>query len=347
MRTRWLVPFLISLGIHGLLMLCAVPITKNTQKPKPIKVTLLGKSNNKTKVKKPEVKKEIVKKEEKEEDLKGQVVELPPDHNSERPENAEFLSETDHKVERESISRHRTPSNEQSGHERTKARDIKDTAAKNLGADNRTEEEQRKRELPKIKQRERLALRKDDKGTVENDKGSDKLEGDGESLHLGQHDKDAKKSNKGAKEIKLFPDQRTLSKIASAPFADAVEEVDEGEGTFLNTFAFKYAVFYNRVKRNVANNWYPMPELRRRDPTGNIYGSRDRKTILDIILDENGYVLGVIIKSSCGVDFLDKEAVNSFWRVKQFPNPPKGLIKDNRVRFNFGFHVSFNRKTLF
>jgi TonB family protein len=350
-RAKWAAPFLISLGVHGLILLCAAPITKSTHKSKPIKVTLLGKNNSvKPKVKKPEIEKEVVKKKEEkkeEEDLKGQVVDLPPDYNSERPENAEFLSETDHKVERETISRHRSLSNEQSGHEKTKAHDIKDSGAKNLGTDNETQEEQRKRELPKIKERERLALKKDNDGTIKNEKGSDRLDGDGESLHLGQHDKDAKKSNKGAKELKLFPDERVISKIASAPFADAVEDVDEGEGTFLNTFAFKYAIFYNRVKRDVANRWHPMVELRRRDPTGNIYGHRNRKTVLDIILDKEGRVLSATVRSSCGVDFLDKEAINSFRRVRQFPNPPSGLIKDGRVRFNFGFEVSFNRRTLF
>jgi len=349
--TKWVVPFLISLVLHGLVLLFASPLTKGTDKPKYVKVTLLGNGNIKNKIES-KIEKEIVKKEKEkakkeEEDLKGQVVDLPPDYNSERPENAKFLSETDHKTEHETISRNRSLSDEQSGHEKTKAHDIKNTGAKDLGTDDNTQEEQHKRELPKIKERERLALKKDKSGIIKNENGSDSLDGNGDSLHLGQHDKDAKESNKGARELQLFPDQSVLAKIASAPFADAVEDVDEGEGTFLNTFAFKYATFYNRVKRDVANQWHPLIELRRRDPTGNIYGFRNRQTVLDIILDKEGNVLKINIRSSCGVGFLDQEAVNAFWRVEQFPNPPSGLIKNGRVRFDFGFHIDFNRKSLF
>ncbi len=58
-----------------------------------------------------------------------------------------------------------------------------------------------------------------------------------------------------------------------------------------------------------------------------------------ITLDEEGNFLDIKVTKSSGVDFLDEEAIRSVVRCIQFPNPPKGLIKDGRVEFYFGFQV--------
>jgi len=97
----------------------------------------------------------------------------------------------------------------------------------------------------------------------------------------------------------------------------------------------------------VASRWEPLSKLRRRDPTGEIYGRRSRRTSLSITLDSKGYVTSVEISKSSGVGFIDNEAVSSFWRTGQFPNPPKGMIKENKIKFNFRFEIGFNKKILF
>jgi TonB family protein len=339
----------IAVILHSIILLFDAPEIKKTSKSKHIVVNYIGKSSAKSKQEtKPKRKeKDKINKKEKPEELSGQVVELPPDSNARRPDKADFLSETNHYTERETVSRHRSLSKEQAGHEKTKASNIQNTKAKSLGVDEENQEELRKRELPRINKRDLLSLKLDPTGNLKNKKKSDGLLGSGKSLHISDDNKNAKESKKGAKELSLFPDQRTLARIHSAPFADAVDDVEEGEGTFLNTFEFKYAGYFNRVKRDVSNFWRPMPKLRQRDPTGKIYSHRDRKTILNVVLDNEGYVISVNIKSSCGVDFLDKEAIDAFWKVQQFPNPPKGMIKDGKIKFNFGFHITFKRRTLF
>lgn len=344
---KFLIFILISLFLHSMVLLFDIPKNK-IEKPKYIPVSYIKNSSFKYKQieLKNEKEKEVLKeKEESQEELSGQIVDLPPDDNSSKPEEADFLSETNHKTERETVSRHSSLTNEQSGHEKTQSNDIKNSS-NSLGTDAETQDELRKKELPEIDKRDKLALKKDESGNLKNDTGSDELKGNGESLHLGQHDKDAEQRKNGARKINLFPDQRTLARITSVPFADSIEDVEEGEGTFLNTFAFKYATFFNRVKRDVASMWKPMPLLRHRDPTGEIYGHRNRKTLLSITLDSQGYIKSVTIIASCGVDFLDNEAVTSFWRVQQFPNPPKGMIKNGQIQFNFGFDISFNRRKI-
>lgn len=119
---------------------------------------------------------------------------------------------------------------------------------------------------------------------------------------------------------------------------DYVEGVKEGGSTALNAVEFKFASFFNRVKKDIQGHWRPLPLLYRLDPTGRLL-DQERKTLLYVILDKDGYILDVKLYKSSGVDFLDDEAVRALTACKQFPNPPKGLIKDGRVEFFFGFQV--------
>ena len=72
----------------------------------------------------------------------------------------------------------------------------------------------------------------------------------------------------------------------------------------------------------------------------------DRKTILRIILDKDGYVMSVTIYQTSGVDFLDSEAIAAFNRCKQFPNPPIGMLVNNQISFLFGFEVKLDRSLI-
>ena len=81
-------------------------------------------------------------------------------------------------------------------------------------------------------------------------------------------------------------------------------------------------------------------EYRRRDPTGNIYGVRDRATLLTIQLAPDGRLTSVQVRNSSGVDFLDSVAVEAFKMAEPFPNPPTGIQdEDGSIRFNFQFVV--------
>ena len=140
----------------------------------------------------------------------------------------------------------------------------------------------------------------------------------------------------------LTPSPGALNKIAGAAPNDYLD-LDEGEGTFLNTKEWKYSGFFNRVKQSVGMQWDPNSVLRVRDPTGNIYSGRDRFTLVKVTLDDRGGLKDVSVQKSCGVDFLDLEAVHSFERAQPFPNPPPGLLEsDSTVRFEFGFFIDMS-----
>lgn len=127
---------------------------------------------------------------------------------------------------------------------------------------------------------------------------------------------------------------------------DHVPDVEEGELTALNTRKWKYSSFFNRVKRQVADNWHPEQAYRLRDPNGNIYGTKDRMTVLTVSLTADGSLKKVVITGPSGVDFLDEEAIKAFEAAEPFPNPPSGLIDDDKmITFRFGFAFEINSRT--
>ena len=138
----------------------------------------------------------------------------------------------------------------------------------------------------------------------------------------------------------LRPTEDLLERAVGGGSVDHIEDAEGGDFTALNSRKWKYATFFNRMKRQVAQNWHPDQVYIRRDPTGNIYGTRDRLTILSVSLKPNGSVAKIYVAKQSGVDFLDDEAVRAFREAQPFPNPPGGLVdaRSNLITFSFGFH---------
>jgi len=128
---------------------------------------------------------------------------------------------------------------------------------------------------------------------------------------------------------------------SAAPFAsdDYLPNVkEEGETNILNTAPYRYVGFFERVKNRVRIHWDPNRPYRLRDPSGELYGHKDRLTVLKVVLDADGNVIDTRIATKSGLKFLDEEAVRAFWAAGPFLNPPKGLVKeDGKIRFDFGF----------
>ena len=125
------------------------------------------------------------------------------------------------------------------------------------------------------------------------------------------------------------------------PYAsdDYLGQVDKtGETNVLNTMPFRYIGFFERVKAGVRREWSPNNVYRRRDPSGELYGYKDRMTVLRIVLDREGYLEDATVLRTSGLKFLDEEAKRAMWAAAPFLNPPDGLLKsDSKIRFEFGF----------
>ncbi len=299
---------------------------------------------------------------EPEQKLGGQVVDLPPSPDDRAPDHAKYLSEHNTRVEKETRSRYQSQHYQNAMNEPTTTKrgnvqgnvppqhaQALEVGPQQPGKD-RTKAGQGQAqafELPSAPQRDKVALRLDPGGgVVENHPESQKVEGNSDRLKIAMGNPAEAPSQPGSAPkqgppaIDLFPQLGVLARLSGAPANDHLEDIEEGEGTFLNSRQFKYASFFNRVKREISETWRPMDEYRRRDPTGNIYGYRSRMTLLSITLDEQGKLKDVQVARSSGLDFLDHAAVVAFQQAQPFPNPPKGLFgPDGQVTVGFGFYI--------
>ncbi len=119
---------------------------------------------------------------------------------------------------------------------------------------------------------------------------------------------------------------------------DDLHDVAEGDGTALNTREWKFASFFNRVKQAVSAKWDPHARLRAHNERE--VGYVDRVTVLHVTLRPDGTLAEAVVVKTCGLDWLDLEAVHAFERAQPFPNPPRALIEDGAIRFQFGFNVT-------
>ncbi|MEM9493213.1 MAG: energy transducer TonB, partial [Myxococcota bacterium] len=126
---------------------------------------------------------------------------------------------------------------------------------------------------------------------------------------------------------------------------DAIDDAAAGEITALNTRRWKYASFFNRMKRRIHQEWQPNVVYQRRDPRGNVYGTKDRVTLLRISLSPTGRVTDIVVARPSGVDFLDEEAIRAVRAAQPFPNPPQALVdeRSRQIVFNFGFRFEITR----
>lgn len=220
-------------------------------------------------------------------------------------------------------------------------------------------------EVPDLKRRDGVELKLSDvpgvRQRLANREGSDAMNGNSDRLRLemgdglgqGGGDGGKKRGSKDGQDKELpnlaalVPTIGTMARISGSPSRDHVDGVPEGDGTFLNTKEFKYATFFYRVRDSVAAYWEDLAaqEYRRRDPTGNIYGVRDRSTLLHIQLTRDGKLDTVRVEQTSGVDFLDNVAVQAFKMAEPFPNPPPGIVEeDGSIRFNFQFVVTMRSR---
>jgi TonB family protein len=143
------------------------------------------------------------------------------------------------------------------------------------------------------------------------------------------------------KGLSLTPSESAMQSVLAGTGLDHLEGVVEGDNTALNTKGFEFASFFNRVKSMVERYWHPDIEFQNRDPYGNIYGHKDRTTVLLVVLRPDGELKKAYVMEPCGASFLDDEAKEAVEKAAPFPNVPAGLMdkNDGLVKFTFYFTV--------
>ena len=349
-------------------------------KPKPQAVTLRnidprawakarGQTREAPEQKRAEAKKPEEKKQE--ERAQGQVVDVAPGNEQEAPD-AKYLAEKNNRVDKESKAKDQTAFYRNAMPNRTATTprpDVGRDEAQRMAVSGNNGRGQDPRQaqkaggqksvfdVPTGAKRDSIALKQETPdgpgASVKNQSERAQVQGNSNRLQIqpgnpGAEGDQASEGKAGLPSLsQLMPSQAALDKIIGAAPNDHLQDVEQGEGTFLNTKEWKYATFFNRVKQAVGRNWDPNEPLRQRDPTGEIYGGRDRYTILNVTLGGDGLVKDITVQRSSGVDFLDEAAVVSFRRAQPFPNPPPGLMgKDGTVTFPFGFYLETGGRPL-
>ncbi|MFT3692015.1 MAG: TonB family protein [Kofleriaceae bacterium] len=142
----------------------------------------------------------------------------------------------------------------------------------------------------------------------------------------------------------LKPTQDTLERALGGGNVDHMDDVDNGDETALNAKRWVYASFFNRMKRQVAQNWDPATVWRRSDPEGKVYGFKTRVTEVRVSLTQTGALSKIVVVAPCGVQDLDDEALRAFHQAAPFPNPPKELAgSDGLITFAFSFYFEIGQ----
>ncbi len=290
----------------------------------------------------------------------GQVVDVAPSKNNTPPKDARFASDRDNTVEKETRSRYARPGYENTlskpstpapnpsppappGREGAAAGQLAAAGdGRRQGAEGRGGEAR----VPVQRPRQRLALEFDPTGQLLNQRERKEARGGGQPEPPGEGGEGGRGPRSGKPGSvdpgRLAPSASFYDRLVGGPAPDHLEDVEEGEGTYLNTREWKYATYFNRIKQAVASTWAPDRELQARDPTGNVFGYKDRVTILSVTLDDRGSLTDLLVQKTCGVDFLDRTAMEAFRKAQPFVNPPQGLVDQHgEIKFTFGFYLEF------
>lgn len=276
-----------------------------------------------------------------EEKVSGRVVELNPNQKASEapPPNARFLSDRNTRVERETVSKYA------GNYPRNAARPEPGAQGKALPQPS-----------PKPPPPRDVAPGGKGAGAP----GREGAPGDrvalarpGGALRLPELGEGGQRGRPGERGPDLSVSPEALARIAGGPNMDGVREgLPEGEETWLQAREFKYATFMNRMRSEIAQQWYPrvVDAQRQRDPDGKLYFYKERTVELDIVIDTAGNLKDVSVLRSSNIDFFDRVAVSSVRAAQPFPNPPRGMFHADapvRIPFSFMMYPGDSRGGLF
>jgi TonB family protein len=298
-------------------------------------------------------------------DQSAQIIETVKPENEQAPDRARFISEYDTRVEKETVARGAVdeemvqrpgPKELESREKVTEEPAVKEPVLPDEVASEDTETEgppsegelaMRKPGPDERREAQESATAGDLRGVDApgNQLGVQPRKGDGpenrrriEAVDPGRDGVGRKGGKKKVPDLR--PSEDLLARVVGGGSVDHLEGVEEGDETMLNSVGWKHAGFFNRLKRQVAQNWHPADIYARRDPQGNVYGHKNRRTVVRVSLQPDGRLADIIIVKKSGVDFLDEEAIRAFRAAQPFPNPPEALVdaKTKLITFTFGFH---------
>ena len=247
--------------------------------------------------------------EKKQEDVKpkGQVVDIAKPKIEKKPSKSRFLSEFDSSVEKETVAA------EHDENINVRGESLKKQLAKK--AENVNAESDENMVVPlqanNDEKNEPAKEQKIKKGELKGFEGDNGDYAAGKDKEIAgkidaKDDKDEEgRVNVGGRWIpkKLLPYLNGSDAVLMSPSNDFLEDIKKGNETYLNTRKFAYAAYFNKIKQAISRNWSPGTAIIVNDPTGRMYGRKDRFTKLQVFISAKGKLVKAKVITSCGVDF--------------------------------------------
>lgn len=341
---RLILFILLSVLFHGLVFLIKIDLsTDNSGEESLVSIKYLDDSAAKLPATpvlppKPEKKKEDSK-------PKGQLVDIAKPKIEKKPDKSRFLSEYDSSVKQETVSAQHDDNINVRG-ERLKRQLARKAENVNAESDENMIMPMQSADAQKPEQAKEEKIKK---GELKGFEGNDGDYAAGKEKEIAgkitaKDDKDEEgRVNVGGRWIpkKLLPYLNGADAVLMSPSNDFLEDVRKGNETYLNTRKFAYAAYFNKMKQAISRNWSPGTAIIVNDPTGKMYGRKDRFTKLKVFISDKGKLVKAKVITSCGVDFLDREAINAFKMAAPFAPPPEVLLnEDKQLEIQFGFMVT-------
>ena len=341
---RLILFILLSVLFHGLVFLIKIDLsTDNSGEESLVSIKYLDDSAAKLPATpvlppKPEKKKEDSK-------PKGQLVDIAKPKIEKKPDKSRFLSEYDSSVKQETVSAQHDDNINVRG-ERLKRQLARKAENVNAESDENMMMPMQSADAQKPEQAKEEKIKK---GELKGFEGNDGDYAAGKEKEIAgkitaKDEKDEEgRVNVGGRWIpkKLLPYLNGADAVLMSPSNDFLEDVKKGNETYLNTRKFAYAAYFNKMKQAISRNWSPGTAIIVNDPTGKMYGRKDRFTKLKVFISDKGKLVKAKVITSCGVDFLDREAINAFKMAAPFAPPPEVLLnEDKQLEIQFGFMVT-------
>lgn len=282
----------------------------------------------------------------------SQVVETAKPQHQKAPDNARFLAEYDTSVAKQTVARGAV-SEAMVANSKPSAlapkQSPQDASARNQGPMQAPNAGLLAMRSPGARSSSESAQVSRERGSVTGASGSPTADGmlpkQGQGA-IEQHRRDGSESAPGmggapgpAAAPNLKPTADVLERAVGGGSVDHLEDVETGDATALSAKRWVYATFFNRLKRQVAQNWDPASVWRRADPSGQVYGLKTRITEVRVSLSTAGQLAKIVVTTPSGVGDLDDEALRAFRAAGPFPNPPQDLAgADHLITFAFAFY---------
>ncbi len=341
---RLILFILLSVLLHGLVFLVKIDLSTDKSNEESL-VSIKYLDDSAAKLPAAPVLPPKPEKKEKDSKPKGQLVDIAKPKIEKKPSKSRFLSEFDSSVEKETVAAEHDENINVRG-ERLKRQLAK--KAENVNAES-DESMVAPLQTNNNEKNEPAKEQQIKKGEL---KGFEGTEGDyaaGKDREIaGKIDAKDEKDEEGRVNVggrwipkKLLPYLNGSDAVLMSPSNDFLEDVKKGNETYLNTQKFAYAAYFNKMKQAISRNWSPGTAIIVNDPTGRMYGRKDRFTKLQVFISAQGKLVKAKVITSCGVDFLDREAINAFKMAAPFAPPPEILLnEDKQLEIRFGFMVT-------